>query len=124
MRTLTRKTPMPPRTKPLRKQKLNWKHNAARMDVWRREVDALHGTRCLLNPLSKDSCFGPIQRHHILSIGSHPHLKYEPLNGVPACARCHSKAHHRPAIWREWILANVLTAEQRVELERLAAVKR
>ena len=115
----------PMKRTPLRKRKPNWKDERAKADAWRKAVDDLHGTGCLLWRFSYKRCLGQVVRHHIYAKGSHPHLKYEPLNGIPVCELAHHREAHRDMkAWRETILANLLTPEQRAELEAKAAARR
>ena len=68
--------------------------------LWKEVCFKNYGRKC-------EICGGTfrITPHHYFYRSSVPHLKYEPLNGVILCCKCHSQLHFRdPKLMEELIV--------------------
>ncbi len=82
--------------KKVKKHKIGW---------WKRHLDTLFREWFRENHTRCDMCgrLGDIQVSHILSKGSHPALRYDPMNIVAHCGRCHRFIwHDDPIVGWKW----------------------
>jgi len=63
------------------------------------------------------------QAHHFFFKGSFPHLKYELLNGVPLCMKCHYLLHTRDSKLIEKQIINNKGLKWHKKLEKMAYIK-
>jgi hypothetical protein len=86
---------------------------------WRAVVRLLYGGRCALRDMppktgliinmqtgKTESCFGGLEAHHIKGKQSHPHLRFDPANGILLCSQHHALAHSDWKAVEEWLEAN------------------
>lgn len=118
--TLTRKTPLR-RGKPLKKRSRHANGVQYRLAKCKKAMFEKYGVRCVLE--FSQRCSTTIDMMHILPVGSHPHLKFEPLNHLPGCRACHCIVHKWLRFSKRMMLSR-LTPSDRTELERLAAQPR
>ena len=105
------------RKKPRRKlRKPRPKKGTKAWDVWRKKVDERNKLRDWSKKIRKDGiceiCGSEenLQAHHVLSKEHYPQFKYELMNGVCLCARCHKwsklSAHKNAVFFIEWLKNN------------------
>lgn len=89
-------------------------------DRWQGKVFRLSNRALFLDdriPLER------IHHHHIHPVGGHPHLKFEPLNGLPTSWWLHYWIHDNPAAGLAACLA-VLSEADRNRLQELRMKRR
>lgn len=120
-----KRTPMPRSRKPLARrtrlrQRSKRRNQEDRLDAqWREKVLGRWGRKCMLKNFSESLCYGILHVHHLYGRQAHPKLRREPLNGLVVCSRHHVDVHSMQSQWRECILANLLTPEERERLEQM-----
>lgn len=121
---------LPARRKPLRKTPLAKRSRKAggvqyRLAKCKKAMFEKWGRDCAVKTagcLSHTGYSGVVDMAHIFSIGSHPHLRYEPLNHLPCCRICHDLTHQYPA-WGLRVMLSKLTPAERDRLAELARGK-
>lgn len=70
------------------------KWGGRRARAWSTAVLASKGTVCALR--SKGCTYVATEADHILPRSTHPHLQYDPTNGLPACRHCNAARGKTP----------------------------
>ncbi len=84
----TRKAMKAERDREKKRATIEW-HEKVTSRTWDAQTD-LYGCAYCHQLFPREYVCG----HHVLGKGSHPHLRFDPDNGVTICLPCHSKLHN------------------------------
>jgi hypothetical protein len=72
------------------------------LEAWKAHIKSLAGDVCEMAGLYHD-CRGPLDAHHVIGRGAHPHMTLDRDNGVALCREAHDLVHRarwfKPRWW-------------------------